>query len=894
MIVDLSKTGREMFITDKVAYISENEPGLYTVRFGDSGRFFKYNTSRLLYMTHPERLDLGARGFYVGKRRIADAREILAFRGGSHTFYRVTHANGFYENMEATGVYITRTPIDEAAGTTLDYLRKIAAETGLGDENGDNILSRQYDLIDPQRDNVPLAQYVGDKTPLARHRLTRQVIYPFGLNASQKAAVEAALARQVSIIQGPPGTGKTQTILNIIANLVMAGKTVLVASNNNSAVDNVAEKLAGEGLDFIVAKLGSAANKESFIANQPPYPDMSLWHLFDKKLAWRRVSEMLELATSGFEAQESLARLSSELTALRTEAKHKHATEDDIGNSWLLELRSSQIIVLMNTCGTTAERSGKVGLWTRLRLAASMGIKAFALLGKRPEEIIPQLEQAFYIVRQREVENELNAASDTLQKVDMAKSVKNLRTASLWLLKDMMAERFSGERRKFDVTALKWTSQEFLDEYPVVLSTTYSAKSCISKDMVFDYVIIDEASQVDIATGALALSCANNAVIVGDDKQLPNVVSHETRMAIDAVRSSSAVEDCYDAASRSFLQSCTEVFADAPTTLLREHYRCHPKIIGFCNQRFYGGELVAMTNDDGDPKALRIVRTVKGNHARDHVNQREVDTIVQEVLPDYADSGTIGIITPYRAQAEAINRAVGKDMASTVHRYQGRECDTIIMSMVDNEPTAFSDDANLMNVAISRAKKRLCVVMTGNDIPPDSNLGQLLDYVGYNNYEVSAGGLQSVFDLLYGQYTAERLAYAASHRKVSEHMSENIIYDCLVTAIKELRLDNIGIVCHYPISLLIGDGAQLDARENVFAHSPFSHIDFLIYNTLTKTPRCAIEVDGWQFHKGSEAQQERDAVKDSIMAKLGLRLYRLSTTDTVTVETLKKLISEAA
>ena len=58
-----------------------------------------------------------------------------------------------------------------------------------------------------------------------------------------------------------------------------------------------------------------------------------------------------------------------------------------------------------------------------------------------------------------------------------------------------------------------------------MLSTTYSAKSCISKDMVFDYVIMDEASQVDIKTGALALSCAMNAVIVGDDKQLPNVVS---------------------------------------------------------------------------------------------------------------------------------------------------------------------------------------------------------------------------------------------------------------------------------------------------------------------------------------------------------------------------------
>ena len=60
--------------------------------------------------------------------------------------------------------------------------------------------------------------------------------------------MEAALCHQVSIVQGPPGTGKTQTILNIIANLLLAGKTILVVSNNNSAVENIAEKLQREGL----------------------------------------------------------------------------------------------------------------------------------------------------------------------------------------------------------------------------------------------------------------------------------------------------------------------------------------------------------------------------------------------------------------------------------------------------------------------------------------------------------------------------------------------------------------------------------------------------------------------------------------------------------------------
>lgn len=71
------------------------------------------------------------------------------------------------------------------------------------------------------------------------------------------------------------------------------------------------------------------------------------------------------------------------------------------------------------------------------------------------------------------------------------------------------------------------------------------------------------------------------------------------------------------------------------------------------------------------------------------------------------------------------------------------------MSMVDNSPTEFSDDANLLNVAISRAKTKLCLVTNGNEMPEDSNLSQLISYIQYNNFEVKSSKLHSVFDLLY-------------------------------------------------------------------------------------------------------------------------------------------------
>lgn len=888
MIVDLERRGdKRMFITEQVASISENRNGLWTVRFLSSPRVFNYNHSRLLYLTHPEKIDLGEKGLYIKNKHITNVSELLRFTGGRHTFYRVTYSNGYYENLEGNEVYVTRTPIDKNCGSTWDYLRKLAAETGLMVEDEENIFSKQYDLVDLKRDNVPLAQYLGDKTELRTYREPKQIFYPFGCNASQKAAVEAALTHQVSIIQGPPGTGKTQTILNIIANLLMGNKTVLVVSNNNSAVDNVAEKLSAEGLGFIIAKLGSVQNKEAFIANQADYPIMDGWAIEEGSVKLK-ASEALRSVSQGFDAQLRQAQLKAEYDALSKETKYNELLQQEcVDNDWLDSKSSSKLMSLLNLYQMITERGCKPGFWFRIKWAFSLGMKMFSFLGGKPAFVIASLETAYYISRKSEIEHELASIEATLQDIDIKQCTQKLRSSSLALLKSKVAKHYKNSaRRKFNIKDIKPRSEEFLKEYPVVLSTTYSSKSCISKDMVFDYVIMDEASQVDIKTGALALSCALNAVIVGDDKQLPNVIGREEALALNAIQSTYNVDDKYNATTHSFLQSCVEVFKDAPVTLLREHYRCHPKIIEFCNGRFYDGELITMTVDHSEDKVLQVIRTVKGNHARGHFNQREIDVIMQEVMPEYAGKGSVGIITPYRVQAEEINKALGSDIASTVHKYQGRECETIIMSMVDNAPTEFSDDSNLLNVAISRAKKHICIVTNGNEIPQNTNLAQLIAYIQYNNFEIKESKLHSVFDLLYKQYTAERLAYEQSHAVVSEHLSENLLYNILVQSISKLGLKNTEVLCHYLLLRLIADWNMLDEQEKAFAESPLAHVDFLIYNSLTKQPLKTIEVDGWHFHKESEAQQSRDVLKDTILTKFGLCPLRISTTATVNLETM--------
>lgn len=895
MIVDLEKEdSKQKFITDQVASIKKNENGHWTVRFITSPRVFQYNQARLLYFTQPEAIDIQNKGVYINNRRISDVAELLRFKQGYYCFYHITYNNGYAENLDGKNVYITRTPLNEIGGSTWDYLLKLAEETGLCDEEGNNILYKGYSLIDTKRDNVPLAQYLGNNDKVATYSSPKQIYYPFGCNASQKRAVESALTHQVSIIQGPPGTGKTQTILNIIANLLLENKSVLVVSNNNSAAANVAEKLQKEGLGFIVAMLGNTDNKESFIEQQTSrYPNMQEWLLKDAFPIRQLAKASLQTVSEGLDDQVMVAKLKAELQSLSTEKQYSDSQNQiELPRiEWLCKKPSKKLLKLLALCEFMHEQSHTPNLWFRLKWSFILGPQAFFFLKGSMPQVKESLRKGYYHSRKTEIEQALTQITERLDKIDLNDSVKMLTKSSLQFLKHEIARRYKGVGRQlFSYNDIKHRTGTFLKEYPIVLSSTYKSNSNISQDYVFDYVIMDEASQVDIKTGALALSCAINAVIVGDDKQLPNVVTQEERLALDAIRSCYNVPDCYNATKHSFLKSCTEIFKDAPTTLLREHYRCHPKIIEFCNQRFYDGELIPMTKDRGEKNVLQVVRTVKGNHARGHFNQREIDVIVQEILPKYTDQSSVGIITPYRDQALAINQVLGKDLASTVHKYQGRECDTIIMSMVDNAPTEFSDDPNLFNVAISRAKTHLCIVTTGNDLPKNTNLAQLIDYIQYNNFAVTESKLQSVFDLLYQQYTTERLAYQAEHPQISESLSENLLYNTLEQALKDLQLYNLSIVCHYPLSKLISDLSLLNLQEQTFVESAFSHVDFLIYNHITKRPLRIIEVDGWHYHKDSTVQQARDNLKDSILSKYNLPLCRISTTDTVTLETVKALL----
>ncbi|MDR0938054.1 MAG: DUF2726 domain-containing protein [Mediterranea sp.] len=810
--------------------------------------------------------------------------------------------NNYERDYKGNELKVARSCLEDTHSNKIfEYFKAIASVNPLKADDGTALLEGQYariDFIDEQRAVTP---YLNPQLYKRGQYGSLPLIYPFGCNASQKAAVRKAFESQLSVIQGPPGTGKTQTILNIVANIIVSKKTVLVVSNNNSAVANILEKMYKHDMGFIVAQLGSKENKEAFIASQATdkrYPDnLNTWHDTDadKRQYSQSIEEKAKALDDIFAKQERLAIAKQESRMIELEWEHfEREVENavpDMALRW--PLRSKQIMKLWQDIQNHEEQNSQGLIASIKRSVQEIFLKTKLLLllkgvgngfySKKISNHIPFLQRSYYQTKRAELKREVEQIERTLQSLNADKLGKELTELSMVYLKNQIYHKYGHKQEKpiFTVEVFRQKSAEVSDEYPVILSTTFSSRNCLDPKHGFDYVIMDEASQVSAETGFLALSCANNAVIVGDSRQLPNVITSEDKLLYQSIALKFGVEEMYDCANHSFLASVCEAIPDIPQTLLKEHYRCHPKIINFCNQRFYGGNLVIMTEDLNEEDVLTAIKTVKGNHSRDHANQREVDVVAAEVLPGLPyPSDEIGIITPYNHQVAAFKRHLGEGVdVATVHKFQGREKNAIVMSVVDDQISPFADDPNLLNVAISRAKAKFCLVVSGNEQAREGNISDLIAYIEYHNFTVSKSKVRSIYDYLYKQYTDARMEYLNQHESISRYDSENLTFALLKDILKEnVEQNYLDILFQYPLNRLLPDYTLLDEEERKYAMHNATHIDFLIYNRASKHPILAIETDGYEYHKANTAQHRRDLLKNHILELYGIPLIRLSTT----------------
>ena len=281
-----------------------------------------------------------------------------------------------------------------------------------------------------------------------------------------------------------------------------------------------------------------------------------------------------------------------------------------------------------------------------------------------------------------------------------------------------------------------------VDLMPCWAVTSLSAKGKVPFERnFFDLLIVDEASQCDIASILPLLYRAKRAVVIGDPMQLKHIASL-TPEKDQRLQTTHRIPESYAAWNycvNSIFNLALSIADKNALTMLRDHHRSHADIIEFSNRFFYKGRLRVATSYDrlkspgmGDPSVIwtecagRVRRPANGGA----VNEVEAQALVQEIraLIDTGYQGSIGAVTPFRAQANYIRRIVIQDqqltdaliraefLVDTVHRFQGDERDVMFFSPVVSQgvlPGAINflkSNGNLFNVAITRARARLHVV----------------------------------------------------------------------------------------------------------------------------------------------------------------------------------------
>ena len=643
------------------------------------------------------------------------------------------------------------------------YFTKLAEFAGeIAEENSPlSFLSQNYSSISNELPNSVLIDYLqGECKP---NNYKSQMVLPFDFNQSQVKAIDAALKNNISVIEGPPGTGKTQTILNLIASIIYAGKNCAVISNNNTAIDNIYEKLEEEHLAFVAASLGRSTNVQEFFGNDRSEAlstfleqnELAITSNDDKRIdelsALMKKIQDLEVETSVFESQ---------LIEIQNEQRHYDNFSDEaiIINQKLTSDKYMSLIIRL-------QNSRKLVFFERWILKFKFRIKTTAL---DINILLLNAEKMYYRTRIRELSNKIASNKEFLRNQDKEQAGKELKSLYRKLLENHIRIHYQKlELETFNAANYKQNFQNFLLRYPIVLSTSQSLLNNAPKGFTFDYLIIDEASQCDLLSSTLAISCAKNLVVVGDSRQLQQIDEESLFAQSELLAEKYDIPESYQYASNSILKSVKDSMPGVPTTLLKEHYRCAPDIINFCNKMYYYGELVAMTKNTG--KHIEIIKTVPGNHARRNpigsglYNQREIDEL-ENILKDTI-SDNIGIISPFRYQANLITNKYATDRieADTIHKFQGRQKEEVILSFVvnslDKDPNNienklydFVTNDKLLNVAISRARNKVTVIVA--DKLYNSTNNAICDFIKYAEYiygsEITRDStVSSVFDVLY-------------------------------------------------------------------------------------------------------------------------------------------------
>ncbi len=513
------------------------------------------------------------------------------------------------------------------------------------------------------------------------------VYVPSNLSNPQLNIIHAAKANDLTVVIGPPGTGKSYTIASLAIDQVYRGNSVLICSKSDQAVDVLYNKIIHDlGIKGLSIRAGSGRNHRSKLR---------------KKV--EAISRYRHIGSGSY-------KISQKQWDIKDVEKKLKEISNEIAKREVKEIKKTALFL-----------DHKLTFFKRLKRKYI----SKKILEEYPFwQLIELLQQYTYQKNKLVKELILMKYQD-----DVWNLIRKDRTFPKFL--KLLKTKDTIERERLFQTI---DFDPLLKCLPIWIAkaTDMSELFPLHND-IFDIVIIDEASQCDIATMIPVLARSKKVVVVGDPKQLKHVSFLSKKILEETANSQGLIHevDVLNYRENSFLDySLDRLNLMNNIHFLNEHYRSVPNIIRYSNQKFYFDKLNIMSDlyihHKEDAIHWIFCQGYKGNDGINLLEAKKIlDDIQQLILEentlDTHAASTIGILSPFRDQVNFLKKELNKfDLTAirkhkiivgTPYEFQGEERDFMYISFTIDNTTGstvfqYLNKEDVFNVSITRAKEK--------------------------------------------------------------------------------------------------------------------------------------------------------------------------------------------
>ncbi|WP_160690389.1 hypothetical protein [Clostridium sp. C2-6-12] len=552
---------------------TEDEEDKIQVKLSN-GESIIYDKSQVKWSTKCEPIELRNVVIYENKEEMTNLLRAIIFE--EFDKIRVVFKDGSNKLYSRDKLVIIDNGLEEpVVENNFTYFKEISRQLDL--YKGYDDKSKAFENISILNPNSALVNYLNPKSIEVGEDLDF-AIYPFGFNLNQKEAVEKALNSKINIIESSSIADRAEVILNIAATAVLYGKNVVIVVKDNFSALKYLELLKKSDIDFIVNYL-----EEDETNNLRNYCEQWLrnnsYKYENEKLAMKK-SDLLSLENwlvKKLEDQnkiESLEIQKSNLISENIELKEAVESNEVKIPPNVLNFSTEKLLAFKEEYSSIIEKHGHINFFRKIMFIFKYNIVDFSFYNIKPEILEKVLSEAYNNLKIDEIDIEIKSLQNNLDKNKTNMEIEEFKEKSIEVLKSAIYEylKNSKEINMAEIEGEEETLNKKIN-YPILTSEREFFINTINNNCIFDYVILDEASDMDIVSGALAFARGKNIIIIDDLNEIETKLDDIIAEGLNEIFDKNGVNPAYKYTDNSLISSLNQLFGKVPKTVFFKKYK---------------------------------------------------------------------------------------------------------------------------------------------------------------------------------------------------------------------------------------------------------------------------------------------------------------------------------